>query len=158
MRSFIIFKLFIIFIILLSCNVYAKKNPVTTQEEIPMLMDSGIYNIRINLNNKISLRALLDSGAAETSIPNDIIVFLIKTGTITDSDILDTKEYTLADGSVKSYRRVNIKQLQVGNVILFNVTGIIGDSSSSILLGQTFFKKFPSYSINNIRQVLILDH
>jgi hypothetical protein len=50
-----------------------------------------------------------------------------------------------------------IRTLKVGDRIIENVIGAVADIKGSLLLGQSFLGKFNSWSIDNGRQVLLLD-
>ena len=81
---------------------------------------------------------------------------LVRTGTIEDADMLETKTYTLADGSTKDAQTFRIRSLEVGDQVLENVIGSVSDVNGPLLLGQSFLRNFKSWSIDNSRQVLVL--
>ena len=67
--------------------------------EIPLEKQGGVYTLPVRINGVITLNFILDSGAAEVSIPVDVVSTLLRTGTIKESDFLPGQVYTLADGS-----------------------------------------------------------
>jgi predicted aspartyl protease len=81
----------------------------------------------------------------------------LRTGTLKESDFLGTKTYVLADGSTVPSPTFRIRTLKVGDRIIENVIGAVADIKGSLLLGQSFLGKFNSWSIDNGRQVLLLD-
>jgi predicted aspartyl protease len=100
---------------------------------------------------------VLDSGAADVSIPADVVLTLMRTGTLSAADFLGNQTYRLADGSTVPSQTFRIKSLKVGDKSVENVTASIAPVEGSLLLGQSFLKRFKSWSIDNQRQVLVLE-
>ena len=111
----------------------------------------------MSINGKITLDFTIDSGAADVSIPADVVMTLVRTGSLTDDDFLGKRTYTMADGSTVPSTIFRIRSLRVGNKILENVTASIASVNGQLLLGQSFLARFRSWSINNQRGVLILE-
>ena len=63
----------------------------------------------------------------------------------------------VADGSTVPSATFVIRSLKVGNRLLENVTGSIASAQADLLLGQSFLSRFNSWSIDNKRQVLLLN-
>lgn len=76
--------------------------------------------------------------------------------TITDDDFLDVRNYVLADGMEVPSLRFRIRSMQVGGKIVENVTASVSSTKAPILLGQSFLRRFKSWSIDNDRHMLIL--
>lgn len=108
------------------------------------------------INNAITLDFVLDSGAADVSIPADVVLTLMRTGTISSGDFLGSKPYKLADGTVIPSQTFRIRSLKVADKVVNNVTGSISPPQGTLLLGQSFLGRFKSWSIDNSRQVLVL--
>jgi hypothetical protein len=124
---------------------------------VPMVPDGGTFAVPVTINNQLTLKFVVDSGAADVSIPADVVMTLLRTDTITDSDFLGTETYRMADGSTVPSQRFVIRSLKVGDKVLENVTGSIAPVAGSLLLGQSFLSRFKSWSIDNQRQALILN-
>jgi len=62
----------------------------------------------------------------------------------------------LADGSQVPSPQFRIHSLTVGSWFVENVTGHVGPVKSPPLLGQSFLKRFSSWSIDNARGMLVL--
>jgi clan AA aspartic protease (TIGR02281 family) len=122
-----------------------------------MVQQGGTFSIPVRLNDQITLRFVIDSGAADVSVPADVFMTLVRTGTVTDADYLGKETYQLADGSTVPSHRFNIRSLKVGGRTLENVTGSIAPVEGSMLLGQSFLRRFKSWSIDNQRAALILN-
>lgn len=66
--------------------------------EIPLEKQGGTYVVPVLINNTITLDFVVDSGASDVSVPADVVMTLIRTGTIAKNDFIGTQTYTLADG------------------------------------------------------------
>jgi predicted aspartyl protease len=87
-----------------------------------------------------------------------LLTWLVRTGTITDADFIGTQTYRLADGSKAPSDVFNIKSLKVGNNVIQNVRGVITSAQGSLLLGQSFLRKFKSWSIDNTKHALVIEN
>jgi WD40 repeat protein len=67
--------------------------------EVPLKKDGGIFVVPVQINGTITLDFVIDSGAADVSVPADVFSTLVRAGTIKDSDIIGEQTYVLADGS-----------------------------------------------------------
>jgi peptidoglycan hydrolase-like protein with peptidoglycan-binding domain len=129
------------------------------QAEIPFEESpSGILQLPVRINNVIVLEFAVDSGAANVTIPKDVVETLVRTGTITNDDLLNEQRCTLADGSSIPCKRFRIKSLQIGDKIVQDIEGNVVPENGILLLGQSFFKRFKSWSIDNERKVLRLSN
>ncbi|PNG25711.1 retropepsin-like aspartic protease family protein [Methylocella silvestris] len=117
----------------------------------------GIYQVPIRINDTITLDAIVDSGASDVSVPADVVMTLMRSKTISADDFLESKTYTLADGSKVPSERFVIRSLRVGNRTLENVPASIASVNAQILLGQSFLSRFKSWSIDNQKHGLILN-
>lgn len=121
---------------------------------IPLQKKGGTYTVRVLINNAITLTFILDSGASDASIPADVVMTLIRTGTLKETDFLEKKTYVLADGSKLPSQTFRIQSMRVGDRVVLNVTGSVAPVEGSLLLGQSFLGRFKSWSIDNSKGVL----
>ena len=145
-----------------SLNQSAPNQPVHTTQEgrevIPLVADRGTFVVPVLINGAITLNFMVDSGASTVSIPSDVVSTLIRGKTIDiDRDFTETANYMLADGTVVPSQNFIIKSLRIGNYSIENVSGIIAPAKGSLLLGQSVLSRFKSWSIDNQREVLILE-
>jgi tetratricopeptide (TPR) repeat protein/predicted aspartyl protease len=124
---------------------------------VPMQIEGGIYVVPVLINDAITLNFAVDSGASDVSIPADVVMTLMRTRTLKESDFLGAKTYVLADGSEVPSQTFRIRSLTVGNKVLENVNGSVASAQGSLLLGQSFLGRFKSWSIDNARQALVLE-
>jgi clan AA aspartic protease (TIGR02281 family) len=122
-----------------------------------MVGDGGTFAVPVTINNQLTLKFVIDSGASDVSIPTDVVSTLVRTGTIADTDFLGSQTYKLADGSTVPSQRFLIRSLKVGSRTLENVTANIEPIAGQLLLGQSFLRRFKSWSIDNGRSALILN-
>lgn len=121
-------------------------------------ISGGVPQVPVVINERLSLDFILDSGATDVSIPSDVALTLVRTGTIADSDFLGSSDYTLADGSTSSASRINIRSLSVGGVTVRNVTASVANAAGPLLLGQSFLTRLPKWTINNETHVFEFEH
>jgi clan AA aspartic protease (TIGR02281 family) len=136
-------------------NPASQRGPGKSQ--IPLKQLGGTFVISVTINNALQLAFIIDSGASDVSIPADVVLTLVRAGTITDTDFLGKRLYRLADGSTVPSQTFRIRSLTVGDRTLENVTGSVASASASLLLGQSFLSRFRSWSIDNQRMVLMLE-
>ncbi len=126
--------------------------------EIPLhRRDGGVHTVAVKINDAFTLDFLVDSGSASVSIPADVVQALVRLGTLAPGDFLGAKDYRLADGSLLPSQTFRIRSLTVGGVVVQGVTGSMAPVHGRPLLGQSFLSRFRSWSIDNGRQVLVLD-
>ena len=102
-------------------------------ESIAMTLEGGVFVVPVRFNDMITLKAIVDSGASEVSVPADVVSTLIRTGTITAEDFLGRQTYVLADGSKVPSARFRIRSLKVGGKTVENVTAAIASGEAEIL-------------------------
>ena len=75
-------------------------------------------------------------------LPADVVLTLVRTGTLADSDFIGKKTYTLADGSELKSARFILREMRTGSFTLSNVVARIGPVEGGLLLGQSFLSRF----------------
>lgn len=124
---------------------------------ITMEKDLGTYVVPATINGSLSLKFVVDSGASDVSIPADVFLTLLRTKTVDDRDFVGDQTYVLADGSRVKSKKFRIRSLKVGNKVVENVIASISAVQGELLLGQSFLGQFRSWSIDNVKHVLILE-
>jgi clan AA aspartic protease (TIGR02281 family) len=118
----------------------------------------GTYVVPVQINGVLTAKFILDSGAAAVMIPSDVMRALIRAGAVADEDFFEERIYTLADGSKIPARTFRIGTLKVGDVVVQNVVGTVTPASGGLLLlGQSFLRKLKSWSIDNERNMLLIE-
>jgi invasion protein IalB/predicted aspartyl protease len=131
---------------------------IENEVRVKMLASGGgTYQVPVLINDMLSLDFEVDSGASVVQIPADIVRVLIRKGAIIkERDFIGTKEYMLANGSFTSQRTFVIRSLKVGGRTVTDVLACMADENGSLLLGQSFLKRFKSWSQDNISNELVL--
>ena len=126
-------------------------------ETIPLKSEGGTFLVPVVINDQITLKFTLDSGATDVSIPADVFSTLVRTGTIQKSDYLDTRVYELADGTTSRSQRFRIRSLRVGGVELRDVAASVSPAAGSLLLGESFLTRLGTWTIDNRRHLLVIN-
>jgi len=124
---------------------------------VPMEPHNGAFVIPVVLNNVITKKFIVDSGAADVSIPADVASTLKSSGTLTGADFLGSKTYMMADGTTVPSDIYRVASLRIGGLLVENVTVRIAAEKSDLLLGQSFLKRLKSWSMDNARQLMIIN-
>jgi uncharacterized protein len=124
--------------------------------EVALELEMGTYRVPVRINDQLTLKFTMDSGAADVVIPADVVLTLIRTETVSRDDFVGEGRYVLADGSTTKSARFILRKLKVGDLVLDNVRASVGDPKGTPLLGQTFLSRFETVTQDNKRKVLVL--
>jgi gag-polyprotein putative aspartyl protease len=125
-------------------------------QEIKIERRGDTYRVPVRINDTITLPFLLDTGASDLVIPADVALTLIRAGALGSSDFMGKSRYRLANGSEGVSDLVVLRQVQVGEHTVSNVTANISPLQGEPLLGQSFLSKFGAVTLDYKRLVLIL--
>jgi predicted aspartyl protease len=131
--------------------------PPTTLVTVPLKREGNTLLVPVVINGAITLDFVVDSGAADVSITEDVFLTLIRTHTIQKSDLTGTKDYRLADGSTVSLPTFQIRSLTLAGTAIENINGSVAPVKGDLLLGQSFLTRFKSWSIDNAKEALLLE-
>jgi clan AA aspartic protease (TIGR02281 family) len=137
-------------------SIAPNRNP-SSPIRVPLKMEGGIFVVPVQINGVITLDFAIDSGASDVGVPADVFSTLKRAGTIKDADVVGQQTYVFADGSKSQSNTFMIRSLRVGDIVLENVTASVSSSQGSLLLGQSFLKRFKSWSIDNTNHELRLE-
>ena len=124
---------------------------------VSMEPHDGAFVIPVVLNDVMTAKFIVDSGSADVSIPEEVASSLMKSGTMTGADLIGSKTYMLADGSLVPSKIYRLASLRIGEMVMSNVTVRVAAAKSSLLLGQSFLNRLRSWSMDNARQVMIIN-
>lgn len=124
---------------------------------IHLIREGGTFKVPVRINGVLDLHFTVDSGASDVNVPADVVLTLVRTGTIKDNDFIGEKTYVLADGSTVRSNTFLIRQIQVGDKTVTNVVGSVADIKGSLLLGQSFLSRFRKVSFDYEDGLLILE-
>lgn len=125
-------------------------------EEIPLQSQGNTYQISVRLNGAVTLPFVLDTGAADVTIPVDVMSTLLRTGTLTVGDLIGRGSYFQADGSVLSGPQVRLREVSVGSQTIRNVVGHVSPMRGPPLLGQSFLSRLPPWTIDYGQNALVI--
>ena len=123
---------------------------------IPLQRQGGTFIVPVLVNKLITLNFVVDSGAADVSIPSGVVLTLVRIGVLHDADFIGRETYTLADGSKMPSATFRIRSLTANKVEIGDVKASVAPAAGELLLGQSFLSRFKSWSIDNARQALVL--
>ena len=123
---------------------------------VPLIDQGEGYVAPVLINKAITLNFVVDSGATDISVPDDVVSTLIRAGTISPADFIGDRIYKIADGSTMPSKAFQIHSLTIGNTTVENVVGSVAPPEADLLLGQGFLRRFKSWTIDNNGHQLIL--
>jgi predicted aspartyl protease len=123
---------------------------------IPLGRKGGVFTVPAVINDAVKLDFVLDSGAADVIIPEDVVLTLIRSGTVARQDLTGIGRYTLADGSEHEQLQLQLRELRIGDRTVRNVAAGVNSVQGEPLLGQALLSRFGSWTIDNRRQMLVL--
>ncbi|MEI7872886.1 MAG: retropepsin-like aspartic protease [Alphaproteobacteria bacterium] len=124
---------------------------------VQMHRAGGVFVIPITLNDSVNQYAILDSGASNVQIPQEVADELRRNGSLTDADGLGQRRYILADGRGVLDKVFRLRRLKIGDKVMDNVVATISAPNSRILLGQSVLRRLNGWAIDNIKNTLTLD-
>jgi len=130
--------------------------PAPDRVEVPLKKLGDEYGVEARINNTITMTFALDTGVSDVSLPEDTVITLARAGAIDKADLIGPETYVLADGTEIESVTFVIRELRVGGYGVANVRANIGTADSDGLLGQSFLRKFRSWSVDHDRELLIL--
>lgn len=125
--------------------------------EVTLIQAGTDLFLPVTINGTNTATFHLDTGASDVTIPKSLALRLVAQGTLTASDYLGKGNYQIADGSTHTFPNYRLRSVTVGGRTATNVRCSVGNDDHTLLLGQSFLKKFSSYTIDNTRNVLVLN-
>lgn len=141
--------------VLMLVSVVAMSWPAVA-EDIPLRNVDGFYKAPVKLNGVVTLDFALDTGASDVSMSDDVVNSLIASGAMSQGDIKGQRTYMLADGSPIKCRALVVRSMQLGSMEAKDVDGSTCPGKALLLLGQSFFRKLGSVSIDFQKNLMIV--
>jgi hypothetical protein len=117
----------------------------------------GVFVLPAVLNGTAKSYFVVDSGAGNVQIPQDVADELMRNGTLAQSDFLGDRGVVVADGRKLVQKTIRLRQIQVGNRVMDNVLASVGPRFSQALLGQSVLRRLNWWKIDNIRNAIELE-
>jgi clan AA aspartic protease (TIGR02281 family) len=119
--------------------------------------DGELFAVPVVVNDTMVLRFTVDTASTDVSVSEDVYLKLMRNGTLTPADMIDTQNYRLANGTEQKSPRFRFRSLRIGNVEVRDVIGSVVVENGDLLLGQSFLSRLKSWSIDNERHVFLLN-
>ena len=133
----------------------AQADPAAASREIPLMRTGGVYQVTATINDWLTQRFTVDSGASDVQVSAEVFSALYPPGS-PPPQFLPGASYRLADGRVVGSRRFLIRRLRIANYVFPDVDASIGAPHSPLLLGQNVLSRLGAWTIDNRRNVLVL--
>lgn len=117
----------------------------------------GVFVLPATINGNTKAYFIVDSGAANVQIPEEVAEEMKRNGTLTDADFLGQRRFLLADGSGLQQRVFRLRSLQIGERTMENVLAAVGAPRSRPLLGQSFLRRLNWWKIDNVKNAIELE-
>ncbi|MBR3985984.1 MAG: retroviral-like aspartic protease family protein [Bacteroidales bacterium] len=115
---------------------------------VQMRSKNGVYFIPVRLNG-VDMEVIFDTGASDIVISSVEALFLLKQEKLSEEDIEGQAYYGIADGSVAVGTVINLRSVEIGDRVLYNVKATVVDNvEAPLLLGQSALARFGKVSIN----------
>lgn len=143
--------------ILLTCTIlFLFANTLKSQVRITMQKEGGVYTTPCTVNG-LRLRFIFDTGASNVSLSLAEAIFMVKNGYLDKEDIHGSSYSQIANGDVVENTTVNLKEIEIGGIKIYNVEAtIIHELSAPLLLGQSAIQKLGKIQIEG-NELLIMD-
>ncbi|MBF0153687.1 MAG: retroviral-like aspartic protease family protein [Magnetococcales bacterium] len=122
--------------------------------EIPLTRRGRTLYISATLNSTTTVEFVLDTGASVVSLPRGIILELMDAKAIANLPSITVKT---ADGRISKEKLIKLESIQVGPVLVKDISAVIAPANAPALLGMSLLDKLGGWHIDNKRQLLIID-
>jgi clan AA aspartic protease (TIGR02281 family) len=141
-------------LVLLAMPAMAQPRLEPVSQAVPLEPFNGAYVVPVLLNGVLTEKFIVDSGAADVSIPVEVASRLKALGALKPGDLMGSKIYQMADGSRVASDIYRISSITIGRSVVHDVTVRISGEGSHLLLGQSFLSRLNSWSMDNTRKVM----
>ena len=122
---------------------------------IPLRQRGGVFEVMATLNAELKVYFVVDSGASEVAISENIARLLADNESLTKGDFLERRNYQFANGATSSGSVVRIRTLDLNGHVLKNVRAVVLKGENvPLLLGQSALRQLGSWSINSKNSAL----
>ena len=137
-----------------ACGAKALPDSVRARTTAQFQRMGGVFVMPAVINGGTRSYFIVDSGAANVQIPEEVAEEMKRAGTLAESDFLGQRRFTLADGSAVQQRVFRLKSLQIGDRTMENVVAAVGAPRSRALLGQSFLRRLSWWKIDNVKNAM----
>jgi uncharacterized protein (TIGR02145 family) len=131
-------------------------NTVNSQTVIQMKREGGVSIIPCKLNG-LPLSFIFDTGASDVSISLTEATFMFKNGYLNKKDIIGTSNYSDANGNISEGININLREIEIQGLKLYNVkASIVKNMDAPLLLGQSAISKLGVVLLDLISNTLTI--
>jgi hypothetical protein len=123
----------------------------------PFHRKGGVFVLPALLNGSTEAFFVVDSGASNVQIPQEIADELARKGSLGPGDSLGDRAFVVADGRKIVQRRIRLRAIRVGDRTMDNVLASVGAPHSQALLGQSLLRRLNWWKIDNVRNAIELE-
>lgn len=128
------------------------------QIRIPLIARGNSNIIVVKINGILSFDFILDTGADMVLVSTDVFSTFWRAKLITDNDLIGKSHFSIADGTDVVGYKFYLREVQIGDIILYNVeASVIAGSNGDMLLGGSVFKKIGKITIDYNNSELIIE-
>jgi clan AA aspartic protease (TIGR02281 family) len=128
-------------VILLSIQSFA-------QTVVSMEKEGGVFKVPCSVNS-IPMKFIFDTGASTVSISLTEASFLLKSGLLSESEILSKEKFVDATGSISVGTKILLRKIEIGGLVIENVeASIVHNLNAPLLLGQSALSKLGEFSFD----------
>src|SRR6266550_2391426 len=82
-------------------------------ETIKLVQEGSAYKLPVRINDAVTVPFIVDSGAADVSIPTEVFLALFRGQIVSKADELGSGKFTLADGTTVASERFLLHKMSV---------------------------------------------
>ena len=113
-----------------------------------MEQEAGLYKIPCKVNGA-KMKMIFDTGASSVAISSSIAEYLYENDYITKDDIIGTGKAQVADGRIVNNIIINLRDIEIDGIHVYNVQATVNESlASPLLFGQSAIQKLGRISLN----------
>ncbi len=128
---------FLFFILIEFCVCLSSFADTTIQME----EYNGVYRIPCTVNGA-KMKFIFDTGASNVCLSMTMAEYLYDNGYIDTEDILGIGSSSVADGRIVDHIRINLRDIELSGVHLYNVEAVVIDGQNApLLMGQSAIQK-----------------
>lgn len=138
-------------------DFFRRTSDNSSSNKVKLNKKGGVFYIPIKVNG-LPMEFIYDTGASTVSISLTEAMQLYKNGKLAKSDILGSQYFSDANGDISEGTKIILRELKIGNKILYNVeASIVHNLKAPLLLGQTALNRFGKIIFDTKNQTLTLE-
>ena len=124
------------------------------QSIVKLLPDGTTFKVKLTINGIVRY-FVYDTGASELVINSELEKELLKTGKISMSDYVDSKQFETADGSLIEAKGVRLNNIVMGGFRVNNVVAYI-TKEGGMLCGMGLMNKFRTWELDKKNKMVTI--